>query len=345
MKYARAALATSVIILLTVISCRMSRPVDRPCGAQDRCFHGEECLDGRCYPCTLYACDTGNRCPGSYKCNNGCCLPAGDGGSPWPDGGSVWPDGGAPPADGGAPWPDGGQADGGLKMNGEICQSESECASGYCEGANTIEKYCCNRLCPWPCESCAYGSCSPSMTFISSGIFTMGDDNLTSREKPPHQVELSTFLIGTCEVTQAAFAECVAAQFCSLTNFQTKSNSATCNFGYTNRTTHPMNCVNWYGARQYCQYLGGDLPTEAQWERVARGGAQLDYAWGQLSPTCDRAVLNANGGPGCNMQSTWPVGSKAAGNTSNDIMDLTGNVYEWVRDCKYDYPGGGGHGS
>lgn len=85
----KAGLVILIVILIGLESCRMQQPSDRPCSAHDPCFSGEECIAERCYPCTLYICDTGGVCPGGYRCNNGCCLLAGDGGMSQPDGGST----------------------------------------------------------------------------------------------------------------------------------------------------------------------------------------------------------------------------------------------------------------
>ncbi len=113
-----------------------------------------------------------------------------------------------------------------------------------------------------------------------------------------------------------------------------------------------MNCIAWQIARHYCQqWLGGDLATEAQWEKAARGTEGQLYPWGDTpSYDCSLANWDENGtydpysgtgeGYGCNHARygafTWEVGSAIAGASPYGALDMVGNVEEWVLDC-WDY--------
>jgi formylglycine-generating enzyme required for sulfatase activity len=96
----------------------------------------------------------------------------------------------------------------------------------------------------------------------------------------------------------------------------------------------PVVCVSWQQAEEYSRWVGGRLPTEAEWEYAARSGGKVrEHPWGSQDATCDRAVLNMSGDAhGCGLNSTWPVCSKPAGNTEHGLCDMIGNATEWVSD-------------
>ncbi len=163
------------------------------------------------------------------------------------------------------------------------------------------------------------------MVYIPEGEFTMGG-NYRDAEKPVHKVYLSAFYIDKYEVAVDEYAACIKAGVC-----KRPGTGKNCNFGESGRENHPINCVTWYDAYTYCRWAGKRLPTEAEWEKAARGTDGREYPWGDAKATCSYAVMN-DGGAGCRMDRTWPVGSKPKGASPYGVMDMAGNVWEWGMD-------------
>ncbi|MFC2028790.1 SUMF1/EgtB/PvdO family nonheme iron enzyme [Chloroflexota bacterium] len=164
--------------------------------------------------------------------------------------------------------------------------------------------------------------------YIPEGEFSMGSNFGDPDEKPVHKVTLDAFWIDKTEVTNQMYQECVDAGVC---NEPTDTSSVTNNnyFFNPNFANYPVIYVTWYDAVDYCEWVGARLPTEAEWEKAARGDDARDYPWGNLTPTRNLANFDNNLGD------TSEVGSYPEGASPYGVLDMAGNAYEWVND-RYD---------
>ncbi|MEM9455328.1 MAG: SUMF1/EgtB/PvdO family nonheme iron enzyme [Myxococcota bacterium] len=172
------------------------------------------------------------------------------------------------------------------------------------------------------------------MVLIAEGVFEMGSND-SEDEKPIRHIFVETFLLDETEVTVAEYRDCVTNGRCSAPGTGTY-----CNWDEADREHHPINCVDWKQASLYCSAAGGRLPTEAEWEKAARGTDARTYPWGDRpEPSCDHVVMDdyASGGLECGMESTMEVGSKTQGVSPYGAQDMAGNVWEWVADWYDDY--------
>ncbi len=179
------------------------------------------------------------------------------------------------------------------------------------------------------------------MVFVPAGKFTMGsdaDDALAECQKyrsdcdrswyedeePPHIVSLDAFHIDSYEVTNALYAACVNAGGCQM---PTETGSATRSSYYGNPEfdNFPVIYVNWNMANTYCEWRGARLPTEAEWEKAARGTEGHTYPWGE---ELDGTYANYNNDIG----DTTAVGNYETGKSPYGVYDMAGNVWEWVAD-------------
>ena len=150
-------------------------------------------------------------------------------------------------------------------------------------------------------------------------------------ESPAHEIQLNAFWVDQVEVTNGMYTLCVQTGFCTP---PVKFNSDNRPAYYDNPEfrDYPVVYVSWLEASHYCTWAGRRLPTEAEWERAARGDDMRTYPWGDELP--NESLLNYNNEVG----DTSRVGSYAPGASPFGALDMAGNVWEWVADLyKADY--------
>lgn len=208
------------------------------------------------------------------------------------------------------------------------------------------------------------------MISVPAGRYKIGRESGPQSERPPHEVSIAAFRIDRTEVTNAAFAEYLNAlrlpvrgSFGVGALSGRNGDAATIRLLGTGldgvsrypiielddddarivlvdgrfqaadgHSDHPVTETTWAGARAYCVWRGGDLPTEAQWEAAARGSDDRIFPWGNAQP--DAVRVSASGRTG----ETAPVGSRPSGASPFGLLDMAGNVAEWTRSLKRPYP-------
>ena len=171
------------------------------------------------------------------------------------------------------------------------------------------------------------------MVYVPEGDFEMGSDGGGGDEEPVRQVFLDGFWIDKYEVSNAQYALCVAAGACSeprLTISRTRKGY----YGNPEYDDFPVMYVSWNDASVYCEWTGGELPTEAQWEKAARGSDGRTYPWGDGEANCSRANFYSN--VYC-VGDTNAVGSYPDGASPHGTLDMAGNLWEWVSDWYGEY--------
>lgn len=176
---------------------------------------------------------------------------------------------------------------------------------------------------------------------IPGGTFTMGStDSDLKWSKPAHQVSVKSFQLAKTLVTNKQYKACVTAGACAAAHVSDgkcyisgvspfSEDSLPYSFQGDDQ---PVVCVDWNQAQDFSQWVGGRLPSEAEWEYAARSlGKDYEYPWGNEAATCERAVI-FEGGRGCGREATWPVCSKPAGNTAQGLCDMAGNAWQWTQD-------------
>jgi formylglycine-generating enzyme required for sulfatase activity/tRNA A-37 threonylcarbamoyl transferase component Bud32 len=176
------------------------------------------------------------------------------------------------------------------------------------------------------------------MVYVPGGEFEMGSpqDVGEAAEHPQHTVTLDAFWIDKYEVSNAQYRGCVQDGACGA--------PMTCDWGEptyedASKSDHPVVCVPWYGAEAYCAWAGGRLPTEAEWEKTARGADIRTYPWGNpfdglrlnyCDQHCEYDHRDAEVDDG--YARTAPGGSYPPGASPYGALDMAGNVWEWVAD-------------
>ena len=163
--------------------------------------------------------------------------------------------------------------------------------------------------------------------FVPAGTLHMGgyDIHTEDDELPAHDVILNEFWIDQFELTNGMYGLCVEAGICNPPQ-KPYSNQRPEYFGNPEFQNYPVTTVTWTDAQTYCTWAGRRLPTEAEWERAARGDDMRTYPWGEEPPTALYANYNNF------IRDTSRVGSYPLGASPFGAMDMAGNVAEWVQD-------------
>ena len=180
------------------------------------------------------------------------------------------------------------------------------------------------------------------MVLIPAGEFIMGSNKVDTEgkaaefgtvkpwyldEHPQHKVNLSNYFMDKYEVTNAAYKPFVDA-----TGSRPPENWPAGKIP-PGRENYPVAYVNWYDAERFCKWAGKQLPSEAQWEKAARGTDGRDYPWGN-----EFDATKANTGD-TGIGDLAPVGHFEAGKSPYGVYDMAGNVWEWTSDWYQPYPG------
>jgi eukaryotic-like serine/threonine-protein kinase len=162
---------------------------------------------------------------------------------------------------------------------------------------------------------------------VPAGSVYMGglDVLLENDEIPAHHVQLDAYWVDQVEVTNGMYQLCVSAQACRLPA-KTNSDNEAEYFGTPEFKDYPVINVTWFDANAYCAWAGRRLPSEAEWERAARGDDMRTFPWGDELPNANNSnSLNTVG-------DTSRVGSYGLGISPFGALDMIGNVWEWVAD-------------
>jgi formylglycine-generating enzyme required for sulfatase activity len=175
----------------------------------------------------------------------------------------------------------------------------------------------------WLAAHPAMAAAPDDMVLVPAGEFTMGSPEGDPDEKPAHKVQISAFFMDKYEVTVKQYAAFL----------QESGGDRPAEWKTMNKTANqnrPVMGVDWAEAARYCKWAGKRLPTEAEWEKAARGTDGRLYPWGNDPPT----PLHANYGKKewNNHEALVPVGTLEAGKSPYGIYDMAGNVWEWVSD-------------
>lgn len=177
----------------------------------------------------------------------------------------------------------------------------------------------------------ACGDGPEEMACIPGGAFIRGSDDGPENTRPRSEIWLQTFWMDKNEVTNAEYEACEKAGKCPPSGPQ---------YVDFDRPKQPINGVSWFDAKAYCEAQGKRLPTEAEWEKAARGTDGRLYPWGDEEATCELAIIKGKTeGRGCGLKKkgdkpdtgrVWEVGSRPP--NQYGLYDMSGNSFEWVND-------------
>ena len=178
------------------------------------------------------------------------------------------------------------------------------------------------------------------MVLVPSGDFTMGVDKTYASDNntPAHLVYLDAYYIDKNEVSNGLYKTCVETGVCKPPKFSNSYKTPNY-FGNQQFDNYPVIYVNWYMAKDYCEWRGARLPTEAEWEKAARSTDGRIYPWGDNDISC--AYANYYGGSDFSdycIEDTTPTGSYEKGKSIYGAYDMVGNVGEWVNSLYMPYP-------
>ncbi|HEY7648252.1 MAG TPA: SUMF1/EgtB/PvdO family nonheme iron enzyme [Methylomirabilota bacterium] len=186
------------------------------------------------------------------------------------------------------------------------------------------------------------GAHADGLMLVPAGAIWMGRDGGPPEEGPLHRVFVKDFWMDRHKVTNAEFAEFLNAQglISSERERRYDEDDEDARIHSVGRRwiadpgfeRHPATEVSWFGARDYCRWQGRRLPTEAEWEKAARGDDKRPYPWGWEPPTPERAVY------GRSWNATGPVDGRPASRSPYGVEDLLGNLREWTATVLRPYP-------
>lgn len=166
------------------------------------------------------------------------------------------------------------------------------------------------------------------MVYIPAGEFQMGSESGNLDESPVYPIYTDAFWMDESEVTNAMYAKCVEAGKCG--------QPAGSHYSDPTYANYPVYNVSWNDAQTYCAWAGTRLPTEAEWEKAARGGLEgRRYPWGDDQPVCALGAENGAQLSGC-YGDTIPV--KSFTPNTYGLYDMAGNLWEWVNSIYQSYP-------
>jgi serine/threonine-protein kinase len=178
---------------------------------------------------------------------------------------------------------------------------------------------------------------SVTMRLVPAGEFTMGSDGDSDIRNSAHTLHLDAFYMDEYEVTNAHYESCVTAGVCEPPH-ETKSEFRPSYFGEEEFDNYPVVYVDWHMAQTFCEWRGARLPTEAEWEKAARGADGRTYPWGE-GISCELANYDGDprAGSSC-IGDTSEVGRYEGGKSPYGLYDMAGNVFEWTSSIPHSYP-------
>jgi len=165
-----------------------------------------------------------------------------------------------------------------------------------------------------------------SVVFVPASTFTMGTkaSAADTEQKPAHEVFVDAFEIDRTEVTVGDYKKCIEAGVCGKVVSRYPELTSDAEYFATFKDDEPITEVNWFNANRYCQWAGKRLPTEAEWEKAARGPKEYLNPWGNRKFKKGDAAIG--------VPHVYPVGAFANDKSGYGVVDMAGNVTEWVTD-------------